>query len=149
MSTTLADYIVIRDTAVSLGVHRTPTGNMAGDQQTFPFEVPDDIVESRGARRPFITFFADPSSDAKKARLYVSFYRPTVAGHPYVNIFDYSYRGGVGRSHTEVFDTQLITWYSPVSLSLTRLIDDDDRETQEGTLYVSDIVIWFQRNVEL
>jgi hypothetical protein len=148
MPTSLADYIVIHDTAIELGTH-TAVGHPAGDSRSFPIEVPEDIVESTGSKRPFLTFFVDPSSDAPRTRLSVSFYRPSLVTDRYANIFTYSYRGGVGRSHIEVFPTHLLTRYSPVSLSLTRVVDPDDADTQRGILYVSDIVLWFQRSIDV
>jgi hypothetical protein len=120
--TTLADYCVIKHEAV-----RVQRGY---PHSTHFFDTYSDIATSGGSKRPVLTFFVDPASDADDTHLSVSI-NGTV-------IFRYTYSGGVGRSHTVVFDHE--------SLQPTGNRLHIENQT-EGELRISDLVVWFQRNI--
>jgi hypothetical protein len=57
--TTLADYKVLRDTKFTL---------TSGRQETLEFDLPGNIVRSGNSERPMLSFFSDPSGDARTFR---------------------------------------------------------------------------------
>lgn len=121
--TTLADYSVIRDTKFRL---------QSGEARTFTFGMYSDIVGSGGSKRPIISFFADPSGNARNLK-----YKVFLNGQ---QIVDYSYTGGVGRAHQEVLQ------HDNVNVGETNLMEFRV-ESGEGSVGFSDVVLWFQRNI--
>jgi len=120
---TLADYQLIRDTVIALG---------AGENQAFEFVLPDDAVASGHSKRPVLAFFADPSGDASSLRL--------VANMNGAEIFSYRYSGGVGRGHWEAFTHDHLRIGASNTLQLSV-------PSGTGRMNVSDIILWYQRNV--
>jgi hypothetical protein len=121
--TTLADYIVIRDTKFELRPHQ---------EQTFTFDIYEDIVRSGGSKRPIIAFFADPSGNAKNLRCEFEINDQVIG--------DYRYSGGVGRGHWEVLR------HENLNAGATNTIQFRV-ESGEGSVGFSDVILWFQRNV--
>jgi hypothetical protein len=152
--TTIADYRVIQRSKCTLGTSADSYSSyggingIGGDRQYFDFEIPHDIATSGNTKRPFITLFADPSSDADLIRLCISYDGEV--------ILDYVYSGGVGRGHILVCphhwrDENRDTPY-PTRLSLVREVYDQFSNYERfinGTISISDIVVWFQRDIDL
>jgi hypothetical protein len=122
--TSLADYMVIRDTKFSL---------RAGQQRSFNFSMYADTVGSGGSKRPILSYFADPSGDASSLA-----YRVFLNG---TRIADYSYTGGVGRGHQEVLR------HDNINTGETNVLEFRV-ESGAGSVGFSDVVMWFQRNVD-
>lgn len=121
--TTLADYFVVRDTPVTL---------RAGQHESFTFDVPADKVRSGGSKRPIVAFYADPSGDARNLSCVIQLNGRAV--------FSYPYTGGTGREHFEVVNHEDLI---PDTLNSIRL----SVQSGEGSVKISDIILWFQRNV--
>lgn len=121
--TTLADYVVIRDTGFEL---------RPGQEQTYQFDVPGDIVSAGGSKRPILAFFADPSGNAKNLRCEFEINDQVVKS--------YRYSGGVGRGHWEVLR------HENLNAGATNTIQFRV-ESGEGSVGFSDVILWFQRNV--
>jgi len=121
--TTLADYMLIRDSSFSV---------RAGESKDFEIELPRDAVSSSFSKRPILAFFVDPSADSKNLQLAVD-----MNGAEIVN---YSYKGGVGRGHWEAFthDHLRIGDANNIRFAVVR---------GTGTLNISDVILWYQRNV--
>ena len=121
--TTLADYKVVRDTKFDLS---------SGRENSFELVLPRDLVRSGNSKRPMISFFADPSGNARALRCTIR-----INGQ---RVVDYTYSGGVGRQHTEVLrhdqlnpgETNRITFRV---------------ESGSGSVSFSDVVLWYQRDV--
>jgi hypothetical protein len=120
---TLADYQLIRDTAIELS---------SGENHAFEFVLPDDAVSSGHSKRPILAFFADPSGNANNLRL--------VATMNGAEVFNYRYSGGVGRGHWEAFTHDHLRIGATNTLQLSVA-------SGTGRMNVSDIVIWYQRSV--
>lgn len=120
---TLADYILMRDSSFSL---------RAGENREFELELPDDTVGSGFSKRPVLAFFADPSGDARNLRL--------TASMNGTEIFSYPYSGGVGRAHWEAFthDHLRIGTSNRIRFAVA---------SGSGTMHISDVILWYQRNV--
>jgi hypothetical protein len=119
----LADYFVIRDTSFNLA---------AGQQQTFPVDVPREIKRSGGSKRPILSYFTDPSSNAENLRLVIEVNNREVSS--------YRYTGGVGRGHQEILNHE----------NLNAGVENTFRfrvESGRGSVNLSDIVLWFQVDV--
>ena len=123
--TTLADYKVVRDTKFNL---------RSGQEESFELVLPGDLVRSGNSKRPMISFFADPSGDAQdlKCRIEVNGQR----------VVSYTYSGGVGRQHTEVLR------HDQLNSGETNRIQFRV-ESGRGSVGFSDVVLWYQRNVEI
>ncbi len=119
----VADYVVIRDTKFEL---------RRDHEQTFTFNVPENIVVSGGSRRPIIAYFADPSGNAKNLRCEIEINDQIVS--------TYSYSGGVGRGHFEVLR------HTNLNAGDTNTIQFRV-ESGEGSIGFSDVILWFQRMV--
>ena len=121
--TTLADYKVVRDTKFNLS---------SGRENSFELVLPTDLVRSGNSKRPMISFFADPSGNARALRCTIR-----INGQ---RVVDYTYSGGVGRQHTEVLrhdqlnpgETNRITFRV---------------ESGSGSVSFSDVVLWYQRDI--
>jgi hypothetical protein len=119
----LADYFVIRDTGFSLG---------AGREQTFPFDVPREIIRSGGSKRPILSYYADPSSDARTLKVVIEINNREIS--------NYSYTGGVGRGHQEVLSHEDLN--AGVENAIQFRV-----ESGRGLVNLSDVVLWFQVDV--
>jgi hypothetical protein len=121
--TTLADYVVIRDTGFEL---------RPSQEQTYQFDLYEDIVSSGGSKRPILAFFADPSGNAKNLRCEIEINDQVVK--------TYRYSGGVGREHCEVLK------HENLNAGATNTIQFRV-ESGDGSVGFSDVILWFQRNV--
>ena len=122
MTATLADYIVVQDSSFSL---------RPGEEKTFEFHIPSDRVNSGTSKRPIVSFFADPSSNAKNLKCEYEINDQEV-GH-------FRYSGGTARGHSEVIrHNDLDTGKNTIQFRV---------ESGEGSVNISDIVIWHQRNI--
>ncbi len=119
----LADYIVIRDDVFSL---------RASQERTFAFDVPREIVRSGGSKKPIIAYFADPSNDAKNLKVMVEINDRVIS--------DWGYSGGVGRGHWEVLTHENLN--AGVENTIQFRV-----ESGSGSVNISDVILWFQRDV--
>jgi hypothetical protein len=122
--TSLADYKVIRDTKFSL---------RPGQERSFEFSIYRDTVGSGGSKRPVLSYFADPSGDARNLT-----YRIFLNG---TEIANYSYSGGVGRGHQEVLS------HGSINAGETNVLEFRV-QSGEGSVGFSDVILWFQRNID-
>lgn len=142
--TTLADYYVIQASKRNLDVGHIWGGggpgrdDVAGESVEFSFEVTSDMVSSGGSKRPFLTFFVDPSSDAEEIYLQVR-----INGS---ELMRYCYSGGVGRAHIEILRHEDLQIGGPNTLLFFRMAPIG---RDKGTISFSDVVLWFQRDVDI
>jgi hypothetical protein len=123
MSTSLADYTVIRDTTFALS---------SGATRHFEFALPSDLVTAGNSKRPVLTHFCDPSPNANdlRARIFVNDQL----------VSDYTYSGGVGRGRSEVLQRNNLR---PGATNKMRFTVSDG----QGSLDFSDVVLWFKREI--
>jgi hypothetical protein len=64
-------------------------------------------------------------------------------------IFRYRYSGGVGRGHTVIFDHRLLMAGRDNDIYFARRTDDESGSARDGLLHVSQVVLWYQRWVNV
>ena len=121
--TTLADYKVVRDTKFDLS---------SGRENSFELVLSRDLVRSGNSKRPMISFFSDPRSNARALRCTIQ-----INGQ---RVVDYTYSGGVGRQHTEVLRHDQLN-PGETNRIMFRV------ESGSGSVSFSDVVLWYQRGV--
>jgi len=124
----VAEYRVIRDTG--FGIHAP------GREEHFHFTIPPEIVRPSAEtplnhRRPILTYFADPSSNAEISMV--------------VEINDqrvvrWTYQGGTGRSHQEILSHDQLR----VGDNTIQFRVDATEGSSFQSLEISDVIIWFQ-----
>ena len=129
---TLADYWVIQRSKGTIG--------RGHPHHTLFFDCYSDIRRSGSSKRPVLTFFVDPIGDVRNMTM-------TAALNGGI-IFTYRYSGGVGRTHNVVIDH-----YKPDTDPPQPFIEESGNRLHfechdEGDLSISNVVLWFQRNIE-
>lgn len=135
----LADYYVLRRNRFILATHVDIDGNRFGGSRRLEFRADSDIIQSGGTRRPYLTFFANPTSDAEQLRIYIR-----INGE---NIFSYRYSGGIGRTHVVVFDHGILARGQPNYIHFVRRVNTNNGPETKGLLWISDLVLWYQRDI--
>ena len=127
----VAEYVVIRDGTLSI---RIP-----GQEEHFEFSVPPEIVRpsadnALNHRRPLLTYMVDPSANADVTL--------TVEINDQ-RIVRWTYKGGVGRMHQEVLShEQLRVGENSIQFRIDAMEGSHFQHAQ-----ISDVVIWFQKEV--
>ena len=121
--TTLADYIVIKDTKFKLRLRQ---------KKKFKFDAPRDIARSGESKRPIIAFFADPSGNAQNLMCEFEINDQVID--------NYAYFGGVDRGHWVVLKHENLNAGAENTLQFRV-------ESGVGSVVFSDVILWFQRNV--
>ena len=119
---TFADYVVIRDTSVKLEMGKT---------KSYTFNLPTDVMVSSSNTRPIVAFVADPSK-AKNLDFRVTLNNSEV--------LKTNYSGEVRRGQWEVINHIYLKPGEENTMQLSVL-------NGSGAVYISDIVLWFQRKV--
>lgn len=153
MRTTLADYAVLGPRRFELTGERSAA--MLGEppwynSESIRFTASAELATSGGDRRPVLSFFADPSANAEDINLRISLNTQYgEVGERGRDIFTYHYRDGVGRHHFVVFDHGILRPGADNNyLAFTRWFQPDNPSSR-GVIYISDVVLWFQRWVDV
>lgn len=120
----IADYRIIQDVSFSVDINR---------EESFEFGLPGGVRVEGNNQRPVMAFVYDPSSNADNLRLEVSVNGELIESISNIN-------SGIVRSHWEVFGGDILN------------TTDDNRVTfhvegNEGNIRVSDVILWFQRDI--
>lgn len=129
----VAEYCVIQDGTFSIP--------LPGREWHDEFNVPPEIVRPSddnplNHRRPILTFMADPSGNAE-ITLIVEINDQSVVR--------WTYKGGVGRAHQEVLSHEQLR----VGENSIQFRIDAIEGSHFQDLKISDVVIWFQKEVSV
>ena len=123
----IADYHALRDSPFSL----SPNGSTLGSVN---FNPPDDIIRSGSVDRPVLCFRVNPSNDARALQLTVQINGQNTG----VNASTFT--GTIRETFLEIVPHSVVgTANNNITFELAN--------TGTGSLSISDIIIWFQRDI--
>lgn len=120
---TVADYLVIRDDSFTLGNNQ---------ERTLSFSLGSIVSDNDGARRPFLAFMLDSSSNASNLAVTIE-----VNDQP-IRSFQISNDAALGV--WEVFGSNILNINGNNTIQFRV-------ESGVGTVTFSDVILWFQQNV--
>ncbi len=133
MAITTVDYQVLRDDS-SFTLPNFNNGLVR--EETLIFNPPDDIVlNGTGRDRPVLTYFIDPSNDAKNVKLQVFVREKTGVDQ---KISDWNLTGTLSRSVSEPFH------HEKLSKGDNKIIFRVP-EQGAGNVKISNVIVWFKR----
>ena len=105
-------------------------------EQVLNFNPPNDIVLGGAGRdRPILTYFIDPSSDAKNVKLDVYIREKTGADQ---KISSWNLSGTISRTISEPFHPdKLSTGNNKIIFKVP--------QNQDGTVKISNVIVWYKR----
>ena len=122
---TVADYRVIRDTTFTLGINK---------EESFSFQVPNDLVISQNAARAILNFKYDPSSNANNLRFEVNLNGQLVTSLSNID-------NGLRRFESETFNSTILEVNGNNTLQFRV---EASSGNASGSIGFSDIVVWYQ-----